>query len=85
MLLFQGFNDATPVNVVSEFCGFITIFIGVFMLNAKKEAAPPTITAVVVEKSRRSSRSLLTGGEEVPPEAYLLKTYENNPKETFGA
>ncbi|KNE58706.1 hypothetical protein AMAG_04258 [Allomyces macrogynus ATCC 38327] len=35
IVLFQGFNNSSAVEVVSVFAGFTTIFIGVFMLNAK--------------------------------------------------
>ncbi|KAJ2614897.1 hypothetical protein H4S08_001499 [Coemansia sp. RSA 1365] len=34
--LFQGFTDSTNKELVSLFCGFITIFIGVFLLNSTK-------------------------------------------------
>ncbi|KAI9026890.1 magnesium transporter NIPA-domain-containing protein [Hyaloraphidium curvatum] len=36
VILFQGFNDATTVQVISVFCGFITIFVGVFLLNTSR-------------------------------------------------
>ncbi|KAJ1939205.1 hypothetical protein GGF37_004487, partial [Kickxella alabastrina] len=32
--LFQGFTDSTNKELASLFCGFITIFIGVFLLNS---------------------------------------------------
>ncbi|KAJ2679757.1 hypothetical protein GGI25_001208 [Coemansia spiralis] len=34
--LFQGFTDSTNKELASLFCGFITIFIGVFLLNSTK-------------------------------------------------
>ncbi|KAJ2391855.1 hypothetical protein GGI23_005331, partial [Coemansia sp. RSA 2559] len=34
--LFRGFTDSTPKEMASLFCGFITIFIGVFLLNSTK-------------------------------------------------
>ncbi|KAJ1667712.1 hypothetical protein IW140_001230 [Coemansia sp. RSA 1813] len=34
--LFQGFTDSTNKEMASLFCGFITIFIGVFLLNSTK-------------------------------------------------
>src|SRR5277367_1594517 len=36
VLLFRGFNTASMVNVVSLFCGFLTIFAGVYLLNTAK-------------------------------------------------
>ncbi|KAK9760286.1 hypothetical protein K7432_015866, partial [Basidiobolus ranarum] len=33
-ILFQGFNESNPVNLVSLFCGFFTTFVGVFLLNS---------------------------------------------------
>ncbi|CAG8584619.1 16997_t:CDS:2 [Funneliformis caledonium] len=36
VLLFQGFNTTSMVNVVSLFCGFLTIFSGVYLLNTAK-------------------------------------------------
>ncbi|CAG8597108.1 12862_t:CDS:2 [Cetraspora pellucida] len=36
VLLFQGFNTSNTVNVISLFCGFLTIFAGVFLLNGAK-------------------------------------------------
>jgi hypothetical protein len=35
VLLFGGFNEASGVDVTTIFCGFLTIFIGVFQLNSK--------------------------------------------------
>ncbi|KAJ3220006.1 hypothetical protein HDU67_007739 [Dinochytrium kinnereticum] len=35
IILFQGFHEATGAQVVSVFCGFLTIFIGVFILSGK--------------------------------------------------
>ncbi|KAJ1730951.1 hypothetical protein LPJ72_004198 [Coemansia sp. Benny D160-2] len=34
--LFQGFSDSSNKELASLFCGFITIFIGVFLLNITK-------------------------------------------------
>ncbi|KAI8836610.1 magnesium transporter [Chytridium lagenaria] len=33
IILFQGFHEATGAQVISVFCGFLTIFIGVFILS----------------------------------------------------
>ncbi|KAJ1889853.1 hypothetical protein LPJ66_007813 [Kickxella alabastrina] len=37
--LFQGFTDSTNKELASLFCGFITIFIGVFLLNSTNGCA----------------------------------------------
>jgi hypothetical protein len=39
VIMFQGIYDATGPQIISVFCGFLTIFIGVFMLNAPKRDA----------------------------------------------
>ncbi|KAJ2783810.1 hypothetical protein H4R18_001485 [Coemansia javaensis] len=39
--LFQGFSDSTNKELASLFCGFITIFIGVFLLNSTKSCGSP--------------------------------------------
>ncbi|KAJ2560728.1 hypothetical protein GGH95_004812, partial [Coemansia sp. RSA 1836] len=38
--LFQGFTDSTNKELASLLCGFITIFIGVFLLNGTKSGRP---------------------------------------------
>ncbi|ORX89528.1 DUF803-domain-containing protein [Basidiobolus meristosporus CBS 931.73] len=40
-ILFQGFNETNPANLASLFCGFFTIFIGVFLLNYKEGGCVP--------------------------------------------
>ncbi|ORX93480.1 DUF803-domain-containing protein [Basidiobolus meristosporus CBS 931.73] len=42
-LLFQGFNESNPVNLVSLFCGFFTIFVGVFLLNSNSQDKSPNV------------------------------------------
>ncbi|KAJ3105023.1 hypothetical protein HDU97_008631 [Phlyctochytrium planicorne] len=37
IILFQGFHEATGSQIVSVFCGFLTIFIGVFILSGKSQ------------------------------------------------
>ncbi|KAG9285831.1 hypothetical protein G9A89_013256 [Geosiphon pyriformis] len=36
VILFQGFNTSDGVNVASLFCGFLTIFAGVYLLNTAR-------------------------------------------------
>ncbi|KAJ3325295.1 hypothetical protein HDU76_013200 [Blyttiomyces sp. JEL0837] len=36
VILFQGIYDATGTQLASVFCGFLTIFIGVYLLNSGK-------------------------------------------------
>ncbi|KAJ2158132.1 hypothetical protein GGF46_004004 [Coemansia sp. RSA 552] len=43
--LFQGFSDSTNKELASLFCGFITIFIGVFLLNSTKAAGSAAAAA----------------------------------------
>ncbi|KAL7751744.1 hypothetical protein RI367_002743 [Sorochytrium milnesiophthora] len=38
LVLFKGFNDSSVVDIISVLCGFMTIFIGVFMLNSAKQS-----------------------------------------------
>ncbi|KAJ2465236.1 hypothetical protein EV174_006690, partial [Coemansia sp. RSA 2320] len=38
--LFQGFTDSTNKELASLLCGFVTIFIGVFLLNSTKSGGP---------------------------------------------
>ena len=35
-ILFQGFNTVDPVNTISLICGFIIIFLGVFLLDLSR-------------------------------------------------
>lgn len=35
-ILFKGFNTTEPVNTISLICGFIIIFLGVYMLNISR-------------------------------------------------
>jgi len=63
VVLFQGFNEASAVDIMSLFCGFFTIFIGVFLLNStRKERRVSTVlgripTAVGVQGRRKSTMS----------------------------
>lgn len=36
VLLFQGIYDSSPSDMISVVCGFLTIFVGVFLLNTPK-------------------------------------------------
>jgi drug/metabolite transporter (DMT)-like permease len=38
VILFQGFNDTSALEVTTIFCGFLTIFIGVFELNSTRDS-----------------------------------------------
>ena len=40
-ILFQGFNTPGGVNTVSLICGFLVIFMGVFLLNISREPDAP--------------------------------------------
>lgn len=41
VLLFKGIADTTGPSLVSIFCGFVTIFCGVFLLNSPKAHTSP--------------------------------------------
>lgn len=72
VILFQGFNTTSTVNVVSLFCGFGTIFSGVLLLNnAQHPAVEPhgksvngAITNGTVGDGRSSQESTLAYDEE---------------------
>lgn len=36
-ILFQGFNTVDPVNTISLICGFMIIFLGVFLLDLSRK------------------------------------------------
>ncbi|KAJ1540346.1 hypothetical protein HK405_011403, partial [Cladochytrium tenue] len=44
-ILFQGFNDAPAAQVASVLCGFVTIFVGVHLLNSGGSVGGPAATA----------------------------------------
>ncbi|KAF0467317.1 DUF803-domain-containing protein [Gigaspora margarita] len=58
VLLFQGFNTSNAVNVISLFCGFLTIFAGVFLLNVAKTDGLLTRSSQNGNGALRSSMSL---------------------------
>ncbi|KAG0040570.1 hypothetical protein BGZ82_001479 [Podila clonocystis] len=72
VILFQGFNTTSTVNVVSLFCGFGTIFSGVLLLNNAQHPAVEshgknangTITNGTVGDRRSSRESALAFDEE---------------------
>ncbi|ORZ31200.1 magnesium transporter, partial [Catenaria anguillulae PL171] len=76
IVMFQGFQDSSVVDIVSVFSGFSTIFIGVFMLNAKgntDKLARQQSTQALLEKQRT--------GKLPPQEAHAMATFdeENRP------
>lgn len=40
-ILFQGFNTSGGVNTVSLLCGFLIIFMGVYLLNISRQPEAP--------------------------------------------
>lgn len=40
-ILFQGFNTTSAVNTISLICGFLIIFMGVYLLNISRQAEAP--------------------------------------------
>lgn len=41
-ILFQGFNTTDGVNTISLLCGFLVIFMGVYLLNISRQPEKPT-------------------------------------------
>ncbi|KAL0958012.1 hypothetical protein HGRIS_000186 [Hohenbuehelia grisea] len=41
LILFQGFNTTDATNTVSLLCGFMTTFLGVYLLNISRKPEPP--------------------------------------------
>ncbi|KAI9173185.1 hypothetical protein H9P43_007316 [Blastocladiella emersonii ATCC 22665] len=84
IVLFQGFNDSSSTDIISVFSGFSTIFIGVFMLNAKgkndkaQQLAAATSSAALLEKQRTGRIGV---GGVAPSEVHMLATFdeENRP------
>ncbi|KAI8819830.1 magnesium transporter [Fimicolochytrium jonesii] len=82
ILLFQGFEDASGRDVVSMFCGFLTIFVGVFQLNSHKPSsghsggAHPSAMDKFTDASRRNSLSAAGLATALVNEAHLLKTFD---------
>lgn len=60
-ILFQGFNTTDAVNTISLLCGFLTIFMGVFLLNISRQPEvphPPTS----LETGLMNPRMSMSGG-----------------------
>ncbi|KAI9203943.1 magnesium transporter [Polychytrium aggregatum] len=86
VILFQGFNDSDPKDIVSIFGGFITIFIGVFMINAAKDEQHPIAAdstksldkIPLRDRDRYKKRSSVSAGES----SLLRDAFdENSPDE----
>ena len=65
VIMMQGIYDATTPDIITIFCGFITTFIGVFLLNTPK--AHPGL--------RRNSS---IGGSMLPTDSIIGKTLLHN-------
>ncbi|KAI8591114.1 hypothetical protein HDU89_002843 [Geranomyces variabilis] len=84
VLLFRGFEQASGRDVVSMFCGFLTIFVGVFQLNSHRNSSPPAGGTAAggggMDKfssaSRRNSLSAAGLATALVNEAHLLKTFD---------
>ncbi|KAK9693986.1 hypothetical protein K7432_013651 [Basidiobolus ranarum] len=66
-LLFQGFNESNPVNLTSLFCGFFTIFVGVFLLNSNPHGTHPDTSRKLpmYDTGDMSNMSLLKSSPEL--------------------
>ncbi|TPX60948.1 hypothetical protein PhCBS80983_g01477 [Powellomyces hirtus] len=81
VLLFKGFELASARDVVSMFCGFLTIFVGVFQLNSHKQssahgAGGGASMDKFTNASRRNSLSAAGLATALVNEAQLLKTFD---------
>ncbi|TPX34254.1 hypothetical protein SmJEL517_g03045 [Synchytrium microbalum] len=83
--LFQGFNETDSVKVLSVFCGFFTIFIGVFMLNSKREntshdLSKPSLRASMVSRNG-GANGHVDDRVALVSESHLLKTFDDESGE----
>ncbi|RHZ46296.1 hypothetical protein Glove_627g39 [Diversispora epigaea] len=60
VLLFQGFNTSQVMNILDLFCGFLTIFAGVYLLNTAKHDGG------ISDKSIQNGNGILL--TSIPPE-----------------
>ncbi|KAJ1915684.1 hypothetical protein H4219_004182 [Mycoemilia scoparia] len=71
VMLFQGFTDSTPSAVVSLLCGFLTIFIGVFLLNSVRDQnrslSQHEMESIAAGPSHRVSRHFDSAGSAAAP------------------
>ncbi|KAJ1741429.1 hypothetical protein LPJ78_003732 [Coemansia sp. RSA 989] len=83
--LFQGFTDSTNKELASLFCGFITIFIGVFLLNSTKTGADAICNASgqhqplpTDEPGRRTSSYSTRGRVSQGAASFDISDFEDN-------
>jgi len=57
VILFQGFEDTDIVDILSLISGFITIFIGVFLLNTTRDTDTASSADAIAETNRRRKQS----------------------------
>ena len=80
--LFKGFNDTTTVQTVSVFCGFFTIFVGVFLLNSSKAAQGGAVGNNSLDKSGNQRHGISENGirrdgrDGLVAETHLLTTFD---------
>lgn len=60
-ILFQGFNTTDAVNTISLLCGFLTIFMGVFLLNISRQPEVPTHNPSSLETGLMNPRMSMSG------------------------
>lgn len=87
-ILFQTFSNTTPVNAVSIFCGFATIFIGVFLLNYGKQGSTairnsPELDGIALLEQKGDGRVSRRGSftSLVPPLSLNTKGFELSDEE----
>ncbi|KAJ2704364.1 hypothetical protein H4R19_005245, partial [Coemansia spiralis] len=82
--LFQGFTDSTNKELASLFCGFITIFIGVFLLNSTKSGCSGAADGgqhqplPTEDPTRRTSSYSVRLAAAAPAAAYDMSDLDND-------
>ncbi|KAL0403641.1 UNVERIFIED_CONTAM: putative magnesium transporter NIPA1 [Sesamum radiatum] len=55
MIMFKEWHSQTTTQIVSEFCGFVTILCGTFLLHKTKDMGAPPMATPLYHRSRDSS------------------------------
>ncbi|GMK57231.1 hypothetical protein CspeluHIS016_0400650 [Cutaneotrichosporon spelunceum] len=73
-ILFQGFNTTDAVNTISLLCGFLIIFMGVFLLNMSRKPEPPHHTSSI-ETGLMNPRMSMSGRMSIESQGAPLWNY----------
>ncbi|CAJ0635470.1 13341_t:CDS:2 [Entrophospora sp. SA101] len=66
VLLFQGFNTGNTANLITLFCGFLTIFAGVYLLNIAKNEG------IGLASSLKENNTLLGSGGDTSGNSSIM-------------